>query len=395
MRTDAIIAGFRSAGIACGLKKNGKKDLGLIICDGPASVAGVFTRNRIQAAPVLLDRRRIADGVCRAVVINSGNANCCTGERGLRDAETVAAAVADALQAPENQVLTASTGVIGEPLPVERICRAVPRLVEACRPEGLFDLAASIMTTDTVPKLETAAGSIDGKPFRLAGVAKGAGMIRPDMATMLCFVLSDVRCEPDALAGMLRSSVDRTFNRITVDGDTSTNDTVLLMAGGAAEATVAGASARSAFQNALDDLLMRLARALVKDGEGATKLVEIRVRGAASDDAARRIADTIANSSLVKTALFGEDANWGRILGAAGRAGVELNPERLDLYFDSVQMVSGGVGRGKEIEAQATRVLQKPEFTITVDLNTGQGQAMALTCDFSLDYVRINADYRS
>ena len=395
MQPDIVIEGFRSAGVACGLKKNGKKDLGLILSDTPASVAGVFTRNRVQAAPVLLDRRRIADGVCRAVVVNSGNANCCTGTRGRRDAETVTAAVAAALQVPEAHVLAASTGVIGEPLPVERICRAVPGLVERCRPEGLPELAEAIMTTDTMPKLEIVAGAIDGKPFRLAGVAKGAGMIRPDMATMLCFVLSDVRCESGLLQKMLRSAVDRSFNRITVDGDTSTNDTVLVMTSGTAAATVEHVGEHTPFQQALDDLLMRLARACVKDGEGATKLVEICVKGAGTDAHARRVAETIANSSLVKTALFGEDANWGRILAAAGRAGVDMEPDRVDLFFDNIQMVSRGAGCGKEIEAAATAVLKKPEFTITVDLNAGPGRSAVLTCDLSLEYVRINADYRT
>jgi glutamate N-acetyltransferase/amino-acid N-acetyltransferase len=358
-------------------------------------VAGVFTRNRVQAAPVLLDRERIKTETCQAIIVNSGNANCCTGPQGMQDAIAMAGCVAGELNIEADQVLVASTGVIGEPLDVRKIKAAVPALVGSCRPDGIDDLAEAMMTTDTVPKVIWAEGRIDGKGFRIAGVAKGAGMIRPDMATMLCFVMSDVQAEAAAMQEMLHLAADRSFNRITIDGDMSTNDTILFMANGTSEASVKSALHREVFQDALDDVLERLARLCVKDGEGATKLVEVLVRGAASDGLARAVADTVAHSNLVKTALFGEDANWGRILAATGRAGVPLEPEKVDIYFDGVQMVKEGTGCGKAVEARAAEVLKQPEFVITVDLNMGSGRASVLTCDFSLDYVRINADYRS
>lgn len=390
-----IIDGFLAAGVAAGLKKNGGKDLGLIFSIVPAAAAGVFTCNRVQAAPVILDRKRIATGKGRAIVVNSGNANCCTGEQGLQSALAMAKAVADGLGLSDEQVLVASTGVIGEQLPIQKIKTAVPALLDSLKPEGLSDLAEAIMTTDTVPKLVAVKARLDGKDFRLAAAAKGAGMIRPDMATMLCFVLSDIDLPATVMQTMLKTAVDRSFNRITVDGDMSTNDTVLFLANGLSGVTAETPEARQVVQGVLDDALLQLARLCVKDGEGATKLVEVRVRGAPSDPEARNVADTVANSSLVKTALFGQDANWGRILAAVGRAGVPLDPDRVDIYFDTVLMVKDGVGRGKAVEALATSVLKKPEFAITIDLKMANGNASVLTCDFSIDYVKINADYRS
>jgi len=387
--------GFKAAGVAAGIKKNGRKDLGLILADAPASVAGVFTRNRVQAAPVLLDRERTAGGVCRAVIVNSGNANCCTGDAGYRNAERMARAVAGGANVPEAQVLVASTGVIGEPLPVERIEQALPDLLRAVRPEGLADFAEAIMTTDRVPKGVSRQGRVDGRTFTVTGVAKGAGMIRPDVATMLCFLMTDVQADPALLREALAAGADRSFNRITVDGDTSTNDTILLLASGVSGAALRAREACAAFQAVLDEVMLALAKWVVKDAEGSNKLVEICVRGAGSDSDARRIAETIAHSPLVKTALFGEDANWGRILAAAGRAGVPLDPGRVDIFIGAVRMVSAGAGCGKDAEAEATRVLKGEEFTIAVDLHLGAGASSMFTCDFSIDYVKINADYRS
>ncbi len=395
MEDKMICSGFQAAGIVAGIKKNGRKDLGLIFAEKTATVAGVFTTNKVQAAPVLLDRQRIPAGRCRAIVVNSGNANCCTGARGLQDAEAMARSVAAELGIPPELVLVASTGVIGEPLPVDKILSAAPQLVHALSPDGFSDLAQAIMTTDTIPKLLTARGQIDGRPYTITGVAKGAGMIRPDMATMLCFVCTDIDMPADLLQKALQTAVAGSFNRITIDGDTSTNDTVLLMAGGTSGARVRTAAHCATFQQALDDLFVRLARMIVKDGEGVTKLVEIVVQGARTDDDARRIADTVCHSNLVKTAFFGEDANWGRIIAAAGRAGADIDPDAIDIYFDDVRMVKNGVGRGKQVEAQATAVLKKPEFTVTIDLNLGSHRASMLTCDFSIDYVKINADYRT
>ena len=387
--------GFEAAGIAAGLKKKNKKDLGIIFSKVPANVAGVFTRNRVKAAPVILDRERIRSGVCQAIIVNSGNANCCTGEQGIRDAETMASLSASELGISEDLVLVASTGVIGEPLPIEKIKAAIPDLVGSLQPRGVPDLAESIMTTDTVPKMISGHGVVEGKSFIITGVAKGAGMIRPDLATMLCFVLTDVNAASDVLKEALVPAIDRSFNRISIDGDTSTNDTVLMMANGLSGAVIKNSGHKEIFQKVLDRIFLDLAKQLVRDGEGVTKLVEIIVRGAASDSDAIKIADTVAHSPLVKTAFFGEDANWGRIIGAVGRAGVDIDPDRIDLYFDDVQMVKAGMGCGKSVEAEATKVLKKSEFTVAVNLNMGQGFGSMITCDFSIDYVKINADYRS
>jgi len=393
--TNIICSGFKAAGVAAGLKKKGKKDLGLMVSQVPATVAGVFTKNRVKAAPVILDRQRIKTGVCQAIIVNSGNANCCTGEQGIRDAETMASLAASELGISEDLVLVASTGVIGEPMPIEKIGAAIPTLVNSLQSEGIPDLARSIMTTDTVPKMVSAHGVVDGKTFTVTGVAKGAGMIRPDMATMLCFVCTDVKVSSEILKEILVKAVNRSFNRITIDGDTSTNDTVLIMANGLSGAVIQSPAQKDIFQKILDEIFLDLAKQLVRDGEGVTKLVEIMVRNAVSDSDAQKVADTVAHSPLVKTAFFGEDANWGRIAGAVGRAGVQIDPDKIDVYFDDVQMVKAGMGQGKTVEAEATKVLKRAEFTLTIDLNSGSGSGSILTCDFSVDYVRINADYRS
>jgi len=387
--------GYLTAGIAGGIKKNGAEDLGLIFSKVPAAAAGVFTNNRVQAAPVVLDRQRIQLGRCQAIVVNSGNANCCTGDQGLRDAEETARLTAGALDIEPELVLVASTGVIGEPLPMEKVQRALPTLVDALQDQNFTGLARAIMTTDTVPKIVAKSGRVNGRPYTIIGTAKGAGMIRPDMATMLCFVCSDAAISGELLQKALAAATAKSFNRITIDGDTSTNDTVLVMANGLSGATVQTRAQLKTFQATLDTVLMQLAKMLVKDGEGATKLVNIIVKGASSDEDAYRVADTVSHSSLVKTALFGEDANWGRIMAAVGRAGVAIDPGRIDIFFDAVQMVKNGTGRGKTIESEATKILKKPEFDIVIDLHTGNGRAAVLTCDFSIDYVKINADYRT
>jgi glutamate N-acetyltransferase/amino-acid N-acetyltransferase len=387
--------GFKFSGVASGLKKNGQKDLGLIYSETPAKVAGVFTRNQIKAAPVLLDMQRITSGTCQAVIVNSGNANCCTGAKGMQDAISMARWTAAKLGIPEEQVLVASTGVIGEPLAVEKVRTALPDLINTLDAAGVSLLAEAIMTTDTVPKVVTRKGQLGDTAFTVTAVAKGSGMIRPDMATMLCFVMTDIAAEPALLKEMLLASTDRSLNRITVDGDTSTNDTTLLMANGQSGAVINCDADRKEFQGILDAILISLGKQLVKDGEGATKLVEIAVKGANSDADAYQIADTVAHSNLLKTALFGEDANWGRILAAIGRAGVPIQPDAIDVYIADVLMVKGGMGCGKEAEVQATQVLKQPEFTITIDLRAGKGTSSVFTCDFSIDYVKINADYRS
>jgi len=387
--------GFQSAGVASGLKKNGKKDLGLIFSEVPLTVAAMFTRNLVKAAPVLLDQQRTGNGVCRAVIVNSGNANCCTGEQGMQDAVRMGHLVARGLGVDDDDVLVSSTGVIGQPLPIKKIETAGPGLIQALAPDGITDFAEAIMTTDTVPKVVSRTGELAGKSFTVTGAIKGAGMIRPDMATMLCFVMTDIAARPEPLQEMLKKAVDRSLNRLTVDGDTSTNDTVLLMANGHSGVDVISENQKDVFLSVLDETMIALAKWMVKDAEGATKLVEITVTGAKTKTDAHKIADTVANSPLVKTALFGEDANWGRILAAVGRAGVSIAPERMDIFFGAVQIVKGGVGCGKEAEAAATQVLKQDELTVTVDLNLGQQTETVYTCDFSIDYVKINADYRT
>jgi glutamate N-acetyltransferase/amino-acid N-acetyltransferase len=307
----------------------------------------------------------------------------------------MAKSAADGLGVSEDEVLVASTGVIGEPLPIEKIETAVPGLIAAMHPEGVFNLAQAIMTTDTVPKVISRRGELDGKTFTVTGVAKGAGMIRPDMATMLCFVMTDIQADPSVLKQMLVAAVNRSLNRITVDGDTSTNDTALLMASGVSGIEIDNPVRQEVFQAVLDDVLIAIAKWLIKDGEGATKLVEIIVKGAASEPEAHQIADTVANSNLTKTALFGEDANWGRILAAAGRAGVVLEPQKIDIFFGPVLMIQNGIGCGPAAEAEATKILKQPEYDITIDLKMGNSTASVFTCDFSIDYVKINADYRT
>jgi glutamate N-acetyltransferase/amino-acid N-acetyltransferase len=387
--------GFQAAGVAAGIKKPGVLDLGLIYSEQPAAVAALFTRNQVQAAPVQLTRRRAAHGMVRAVVVNAGNANCCNGPQGMADAIAVTADVASKLNLQPDQVLAASTGVIGAPLPVHVVIDAADGLVKALRPEGWAQFARAIMTTDTVPKLVQRQAPIDGRAFTVVAAAKGAGMIRPDMATMLCFVCTDLKIPAADLKTCLTHAADRSLNRITIDGDTSTNDTVLIMANGASQIEIQSGAHLAVFQDVLDDVLMDVARRLVKDGEGVTKMVEIKVKGAESDADALRVADTVAHSPLVKTAFFGEDANWGRIMCAVGRSGAALDPERIDIYFDDVLMVRDGRGCGRQAEAQVTRVLKQPELSVTIDLGRGSGRGSMLTCDFSLDYVKINADYRS
>lgn len=387
--------GFQASGVVAGIKKKANKDLGLIVSQVPATIAAMFTQNRVKAAPVLLSQERVGGGLVRAIIANAGNANCCNGDQGMADARQMTQAVAQELGVTAEQVLVASTGVIGAPLPMEKVDAAVPTLTRTLRPEGFADFAEAIMTTDTIPKLLCRQADLDGTPFTILAAAKGAGMIRPDMATMLCFICTDADVPRELLQQMLAHAVDRSLNRITIDGDTSTNDTVFMMANGLSCARVKSDAHKVLFQKLLDELLMEIARLLVKDGEGVTKMVDLQVKGASNDADAARIADVVAHSPLVKTAFFGQDANWGRIVGAVGRAGVDIDPERIDIYFDEVQMVHAGQGCGAESEAQVTAVMKKSEFTVVIDLNIGTGQAAILTCDFSIDYVKINADYRS
>jgi len=393
MKTE--VPGFVAGAVAAGLRKDERKDVGVIFSSVPACAAGVFTANQVQAAPVLLDKERITSGRAQAIVVNSGNANACTGPRGVQDARAMAQAAASALGIGEELVLVASTGVIGQPLNVSAIEKALLKLSGQLEPDGLFDVAQAIMTTDTFPKAVSKQAHVGDKTFTVAAVAKGAGMIRPDMATMLCFVCTDMGATPEALAKSLTRAVAGSFNTITVDGDMSTNDTVLVLANGLSGLHIEDPPCTEAFQETLNELLLTLALQIVKDGEGATKLVRVEVEGAPSEDAAKKVAYTVSESPLVKTALFGEDANWGRIMAAIGRAGVPIDTESIQIYFDGMQMVKDGQGCGQEAEAAATRIFKNERFSITIHLGLGSKGATVHTCDLSTDYVKINADYRT
>jgi glutamate N-acetyltransferase/amino-acid N-acetyltransferase len=394
---DFKVSGFLFSGISEGIKKDGKRDLGLIYSDVPAQVAGLFTTNAIKAAPVLLDIERIRKGLCQAVIVNSGNANACTGGRGLRDARRISSLVAKGLGIDERLVFPASTGVIGSPLPMRKIKEGIPKLIENLSPEGWMKTVEAIMTTDTIPKVEVATCRIKGEQVKLCGMVKGAGMIRPNLATMLSFLVTDANFKAPLLQRMLERAAEDSYNRITIDGETSTNDTVLLLANGKAGHPSLSRMDRDGevFQSMLSKVCQNLARSLVKDGEGATKFIEILIQGARNGEDAKRAAYGIAHSPLVKTAFFGGDANWGRILSALGHSGAQINPNRIDVFFDQVPIVRNGMGVGSQLEGKAGQILKKKSFRVIVDLHQGKSQFSVLTTDLSIDYVKINASYRS
>lgn len=389
--------GFRFSAVEAAIKKPGRLDLALIFSDYPAQVAAVYTTNKVQAAPVLISRERSKNGRCRALLVNSGNANACTGEQGMADALECGRRTAEALGLSDEELLIASTGVIGQPLPMERFKKGIQPLVDGLDHGSLDDVARAIMTTDTFEKIERRSGEAGGKPYSIWGIAKGAGMIHPNMATMLSFLVTDAEVDGAFLKSAFTEAVDGSFNAITVDNDTSTNDTAVIFANGAAQnpAIKAGTPEGAAFAALLHDVLLSLAKLIVKDGEGATKFVEIRVKGAANQADAKKAALAVANSMLVKTAFFGQDANWGRIIAAIGYSGADVQQDRVEIRFDDVVMATGGVFAGGDAEAAGTRVLQQKEFRVTIDLKLGAGEAVVFTSDLSYDYVRINADYRT
>ncbi len=392
------VKGFSAAAVEAGIRYQNRLDLGLIYSEMPAVVGAVFTASTVKAAPVLLGMERLRSGRAQAVVVNSGNANACTGEEGMRMARAVGALAAQSLKIDEELVQVASTGVIGAQLDVTPFATAMPGLAAALSPDGFDSLAKAIMTTDTVPKTAATTILIDGVEVRLFACAKGAGMIMPNMATMLCFAVTDANIAQPALQAAVSSGADLSFNRITVDGDTSTNDTVLCLANGAAGNALIDDNRPeqlALFTEALHGMFKDLARQIVRDGEGATKLVTVCIEDAATQEDAVNAARTIANSPLVKTAFFGEDANWGRIIAALGRSGAKFQPEQVAIAFDDALLVEHGFGLGKEAEAEATKVLKKKEFSVTVRLGAGAACAEMLTCDLSCDYVKINANYRS
>ena len=395
------VPGFRAAGVVCGIKKSGALDLALIASARPCVAAAVFTTNKIQSPAVIFDRELLAsrpEGL-EALVVNSGCANAVTGARGLADAREMARLAGQALGREGAPVAVMSTGVIGQHLPMERVGAGIRMAAGALADDAASGHAAAraIMTTDTRPKEAAARVEIGGVTVTIAGMCKGAGMIHPDMATMLALVCTDVAIEPGALRAAVRWAADRSFNAVTVDGDASTNDTFLVMANGlAGNAAIRDTASREflRFRDALTEVAARLAQEIARDGEGATKFVTVRVRGARTFAEARQGARVIATSSLVKTAIYGEDANWGRVLAAIGRAGIDVDPERIALWFDDLQLVEAGAPL-PYAEADAKATLTKAEVTITVDLGLGQEAATVWTCDLSHDYVSINGDYRT
>jgi glutamate N-acetyltransferase/amino-acid N-acetyltransferase len=389
------VPGFRFSAVSAGIRKDGRADVALAEASRDLAVAGLFTRNLVRAAPVQVAERRVRSGRARAVLVNSGCANACTGQRGLAATEASTQAVADALGVGAELVLPASTGVIGAVLPAERVGASAKELVARLSPEGADDFARAIMTTDRWPKLETAELRARGGTATLLAIGKGAGMIHPDVgpphATMLVFLFTDAVVSTSLLSSALARACDDTFNACSVDGDTSTNDTVLAFASGESKLEIDELELGRGMFEVCD----RLARSMVQDGEGAEHAAEIWVSGLASDEAARQVARTVAGSLLVKTALHGRDANWGRLLAAAGRAGVAFDPDSSAIRVGDVEIVKHGVALGGDAEARAAAVLREPAYRIELTLGNGPGRARYLTSDLGHGYVNVNADYRS
>ncbi len=392
------IKGFFTSAVAAGIRYKDRLDLGLVYSDVPAVTAGVFTRNQVKAAPVLIDQERLKTGRAQAILVNSGSANACTGKLGMDSAFATSTLLSSRLKIDDEMVLLSSTGVIGEQLNLPAFRNSMDDLVSGLSQKNFEKVANAIMTTDTVAKLVSKTVTIGEHEVKFMGMAKGAGMIMPNMATMLSFVITDAQISFPELRECLRQATDRTFNRITIDGDTSTNDMVLVMANGTASNAWIDEDNpldRQTFQDTLEAVLKDLALQIVNDGEGASKCITIRVCGARCEEDAELMARTVANSPLVKTAFFGEDANWGRILMAMGRSGVRFDPEGVDVAIGDVLLVRDGLAVGAKAEAEATKMLKEKNIAVRIDLKDGVGCEEIYTCDFSLDYVKINADYRS
>jgi glutamate N-acetyltransferase/amino-acid N-acetyltransferase len=389
------VPGFRAAGVACGIKARGL-DLALLVSEERAAIAGVFTTSSVVGAPVELSRERVKAGRARAVVVNSGCSNVAMGARGRRDARAMAAEAGRVLGVPVREVFVASTGVIGEGLPMPRIRSGIRAAGKALSPSGLPRAARAIMTTDTFPKVAHAVAEIGGQQVSVAGIAKGSGMIEPNMATMLSFILTDAAASPGYLRRVLRGTADETYNRLTIDGEGSTSDTVLLLANArAGNPTLRSPKSRDApaFEAAVHEVATALTRDLARDGEGATKLVDVEVRGAVSPAEAERAARRIANSMLVKTAIFGRDPNWGRILQTVGAGGIRLRLPRTQVRLAGVTVFRNGSSAGPAARRRAFQAMGASEIRIEVDLGVGSGRACIWTCDLSYDYVKINAEY--
>jgi glutamate N-acetyltransferase/amino-acid N-acetyltransferase len=391
------VAGFKAWGIHCGIKKTDKKDLAVIVSDREAAVAGVFTRNRVKAASIHLNAAKVKSGKGQVIIANSGCANACTGKQGMADARQTAEVAARELGVRQEAVYVASTGVIGEFLPMQKVATGIATAAGLLSATGWEQAAEAIMTTDIYPKVSVVQEEIGGKTVTVAGIAKGSGMIHPNMATMLGFIVTDANIAAPMLRNALLESTEKSFNSITVDGDTSTNDMVLCMANGAAgnKKPTAGSKDARKFQACLDTVSRALARSIIKDGEGATKFIEIEVKNAKNPIEAKRAAMAVAKSSLVKTALFGEDANWGRIMAALGNAGVEMDEAKTDISIGKARLVEKGLGQGKQAEREAGLALKQREISIGIDLHKGKANATVWTCDMSYEYIKINAAYRS
>jgi glutamate N-acetyltransferase / amino-acid N-acetyltransferase len=392
------VPGFKTAATASGIKKNGQADLLMVSMAPNTTVAGLFTQNRVVAAPVTLCKERLANGIAQALIVNSGNANVANGPQGMETAKTITKTVAKALDIPAKTVFTASTGVIGETLPIEKPLTAIPKLTAALTDNGWLDAAKAIMTTDTCPKAATRKIEIDGKTVTITAIAKGAGMIHPNMATMLAFIFTDAAITSPALQTILSESVETSFNSVSVDGDTSTNDTLMAFASGLAKNSIIEdphSTAAAPLLDAINDLCQELAQWLIRDGEGVTKFVTINVAGSRNQTEAKQVGMSVARSPLVKTALAGCDPNWGRILCAIGYAGVEFEVDEIDIFLGEVQIVKGGVRDPNYKEEQGQKVMKEEEISITIDLKSGSEKRTVWSCDLTHEYININADYRS
>jgi len=389
------VPGFLASAVSAGLKKTGDLDLSLIFSQKRAVAAGVFTTNKVKAAPILLSQGRIQKGFLRAVIANAGYANACTGTQGLHDAIQTADMASKELGIAPEETVVASTGVIGAYLPCNLIIKALPNLVKNLSPYGFSSVAKALMTTDAFPKMSFFEGRADGHPFHLLGIAKGAGMIMPNMATMLSFLLTDINIDSQTLWPLFRSAVESTFNRITVDGDTSTNDMVLIIANGVAGNKTLPLVDRKEFEKGLTDVMGELAYMIAKDGEGATKAVIIEVNSAASKEDAHTAARVVGNSNLVKTTIFGQDPNWGRIMAALGRAGITMEENKVQIWINGIKLVDSGLMISEEEEKKAADKMKGKKITITINLNQGEWKDRITTCDLTYDYVRINAGYRT
>ena len=390
------IEGFLASGISAGIKPKNIKDLGLIYSISPCVVAATFTTNKLKAAPVILTQRKIKKNpFVQAIVVNSGNANACTGKKGLEDAKSICEAVAKELNISSSLVLSASTGIIGIPLPLKRIKDSIPTLIKELRRDGLKDFAQAILTTDSYIKCVCKTGKISGKRFHICGIAKGAGMIMPQMATMLAFVLTDVNIEKRLLQDLVKDGVNESFNCITVDGQMSTNDMVVVLANGSIGNTCLKKVNKSSkeFYKVLFEVFQRLAYLIVRDGEGANKTINIEVKGARTEKDARCIASQIANSILVKTSFYGEQVNWGRIMAAIGSSGIFFDPGKIDIYYGNTKVVQNGLRVSIEAEKMAKKQLRRKDISLILDLKIGKAKAKIFTCDIGHDYIRINSGY--